>query len=145
MNGGREGGKKGELDPLITVVCLEWATAIPRSGGEKNSLEFFWRKPLYPVSCLYAIYVALLGWLSGSSVYTSDFVSSLPSYALSEVKEPIKTVKRAAPLALLAVSELYMLVNIAYMAAVPKEVILSSNRLLAAEFMSRMLGESRYI
>ena len=48
-------------------------------------------------------------------------------------------------MALLAVSELYMLVNIAYMAAVPKEVILSSNRLLAAEFMSRMLGESRYI
>lgn len=35
-----------------------------------------------------------------------------------------------------------MLVNIAFFAAVPKDVILTSNRLIAAEFFVRMYGES---
>lgn len=28
-----------------TAVYLEWATTIPRSGGEKNYLEFYFRRP----------------------------------------------------------------------------------------------------
>jgi len=99
---------------------------------------------------------------------------------MSEIKSPIKTVKRAAPIAMLLVSVICesllhrtalgvldlqtlsdslslplplslslflslsadMLVNIAFFAAVPKAVILSSNRLLAAEFMTRMFGST---
>ena len=207
------------------------------SGGEKNYLEHFYRKPLYLSTCLYAIYAALLGWPAGNSVYAGEmilnaagaevgrwnqraigvavitfallvhgvvpkwglrfqnllgvfkiavlvviiisgfvalgghvksgaphpsnftnafagtksdansFVNAMYNviwsyigysnifYALSEVKEPIKVVKRAAPLALVFVTVLYMLVNIAFFAAVPKDVILSSDRLIAAEFL----------
>ncbi|KAM0787073.1 hypothetical protein ACM66B_006334 [Microbotryomycetes sp. NB124-2] len=227
------------------LVYLEFATSLPRSGGEKNYIEFFYRKPLYLISCVYAAYAALLGWPSGNSVYAgtlllnagqleatrwrergigvgvvtfallihavlpkwglrlqnalgifkigvllfiviagfvalgghvkagapnpsnftsafagagnidaSSFVNGLYSviwsfigysnvfYALSEVRNPIKTVKIAAPLALGVVALLYMLVNIAYFAAVPKDRILDSNRLLAAEFFTAMFGES---
>lgn len=39
---------------------------------------------------------------------------------MSEIENPIRTVKRAAPLALLLVTVLYLLANVAYFAAVPK-------------------------
>ncbi|KAK4049712.1 hypothetical protein OIV83_003987 [Microbotryomycetes sp. JL201] len=229
----------------LALFMWEFATSLPRSGGEKNYLEFFYRKPLYLISCVYAAYAALLGWPSGNSVYAgtlllnagqleatrwrergigvgvvmfallihavtpkwglrlqnalgifkigvllfiviagfvalgghvkagvpepsnfsnafagagsinaSSFVNGLYSviwsfigysnvfYALSEVRNPIRTVKIAAPLALGAVALLYMLVNIAYFAAVPKDRILDSNRLLAAEFFTAMFGNS---
>ncbi|KAK4056089.1 hypothetical protein OIO90_002820 [Microbotryomycetes sp. JL221] len=226
------------------AVYLEFATSLPRSGGEKNYLEFFYRKPLYLITCVYAAYAALLGWPSGNSVYAgtlllnagnleatrwrergigvgvvlfallihgvlpkwglrlqnvlgifkvgvllfiiitgfvalgghvpggapnpsnftnafdgagsidaSNFVNALYSviwafigysnifYALSEVRNPIRTAKLAAPLALGIVAILYLLVNIAFFAAVPKDRILDSNRLLAAEFFGIMFGD----
>lgn len=61
--------------------------------------------------------------------------------ALSETKNPIRTLKIAAPTAVLAVGVLYMLVNIAYFAAVPKQEILESGRILAASFFRNMFGE----
>ncbi|KAJ7170582.1 high-affinity methionine permease, partial [Mycena crocata] len=223
------------------AVYLEWATALPRSGGEKNYLEYFYRSPPFLITCTYAAYAALLGWPSGNSVYAGEmllnaagtevdrwnqraigvavvtfallvhgfapkyglwlqnvlgffkivvllfiictgfaalaghvpggkphnftnafegtktdanlFVSALYNviwsfigysnafYAMSEIKNPIKTVRRAAPLAIILVTILYVLVNIAFFAAVPKETILTSNRLLAAEFFGIMFGE----
>lgn len=44
-------------------------------------------------------------------------------------------------MAVIAVGVLYMLVNIAYFAAVPKEEILESGRILAASFFRNMFGE----
>ncbi|KAK7440411.1 hypothetical protein VKT23_017049 [Stygiomarasmius scandens] len=222
------------------AVYLEWATALPRSGGEKNYLEYSYRKPLYLITCVYAIYAALLGWPSGNSVYTGEmllnaagtevtrwnqraigvgvvtfalivhgvtpkwgirlqnilgffkivvllfiictgfaalaghvpggkpdnfknsfagtktdanlFINAMYNviwsfigysnafYAMSEIQNPIKIVKRAAPLAMIIVTVLYLLTNVAFFAAVPKETILNSNRLLAAEFFGIMFG-----
>ncbi|KAM0753311.1 high-affinity methionine permease [Meredithblackwellia eburnea MCA 4105] len=226
-----------------TAVYLEWATSLPRSGGEKNYLEFYFRRPAYLITCVYAAYAALLGWPSGNSVYSgqmllnaagtevtrwnqraigvavvtfalllhgtlpkwglrlqntlgvfkigvlifiiisgfvalgghvragapspsnfhnafagtksdaNSFVSALYNviwsfigysnvvYSMSEIRDPIKVVKRAVPLALIVVTFLYMLVNIAFFAAVPKEAIITSDRLIAAEFFTRMFGE----
>jgi amino acid transporter len=62
------------------------------------------------------------------------------NYALSETKDPVRTLKRAAPAALILVSILYMLVNISYFAAVPKEDIMTSGRIVAAEFFRNMFG-----
>lgn len=62
------------------------------------------------------------------------------NYALSETKNPVRTLKIAAPTALIIVSILYMLANIAYFAAVPKAEILSSGRILAASFFRNMFG-----
>ncbi len=82
------------------------------------------------------------------------------NYALSETKNPVQTLKRAAPAALLLVSILYMLTNvsrslsfkfrnnsltllqIAYFAAVPKADIVSSGRIVAATFFRNMFGKS---
>ena len=51
-----------------TAVYLEFGTAIPKNGGEKNYLEFVYRKPAFLATCLYAGYVVLLGWAAGNSV-----------------------------------------------------------------------------
>ncbi|KAL0581130.1 tRNA ligase [Marasmius crinis-equi] len=209
------------------TVYLEWATALPRSGGEKNYLEFSYHRPLYLITCVYAItgemllnatntevdqwnqrgiglgvvtfaliihgctpktgiylqnvlgffkivvllfiictgFAALAGRVPGGSphnftnafagtkVDANSFVQALYNviwsfigysnafYAMSEIRNPIRTVKRAAPLAMILVTVLYILTNVAYFAAVPKETILTSKRLLAAEFFGIMFGE----
>ena len=50
---------------------------------------------------------------------------------MSEVKNPIRTIKIAAPLAIISVTIIYLLVNIAYFSAVPKEEILNGGRIVA--------------
>jgi len=61
-----------------TAVYLEFGTAIPQNGGEKNYLEFVYRKPKFLITCFYTGYVMLLGWSSGNSVMFG-YVSSLYS------------------------------------------------------------------
>ncbi|CAI4210948.1 unnamed protein product [Parascedosporium putredinis] len=64
------------------------------------------------------------------------------NYALSETKNPVRTLKIAAPLAVGVISILYMFVNIAYFAAVPKEEILAARRLVAASLFRNMFGST---
>lgn len=51
--------------------------------------------------------------------------------SLSEVKDPVKTLKRAAPAAMAFVTSVYILTNIAYYAVVSKTDILESKRIVA--------------
>lgn len=51
-----------------TLVYMEFGTAIPKNGGEKNYLEYVFRKPKFLTTSLYTGYVLLLGWASGNSV-----------------------------------------------------------------------------
>lgn len=222
------------------AVYLEFGTAIPRNGGEKNYLEYVFRKPKFAATGFYAGYVVLLGWAGSNSVVFGEYILtaanvevnrwnqrgvglacitsaflihglalkwglrlqnllgtikliiiliiivsgwaalggalkidkpdnfsnafegttgsaygivtalynviwsyigySNANYALSETRNPVKTLKIAAPTALIGVGVLYMLVNIAYFAAVPKEEILSSKRILAAAFFRNVFG-----
>ncbi|KGU13420.1 hypothetical protein MEQ_01140 [Candida albicans P87] len=62
------------------------------------------------------------------------------SYALGEVKNPMKVLKVSAPLALLGIAIAYMLVNIAYYAVVPVDVIAASKRILVADFFYYAFG-----
>lgn len=62
------------------------------------------------------------------------------NYALSETRNPVRTLKIAAPLAIATISVLYMLVNIAYFAAVPKEEIIEARRLVAASLFRNVFG-----
>lgn len=43
------------------AVYLEFGTGIPRNGGEKNYLEFVYRKPRFLATGFYTGYVVLLG------------------------------------------------------------------------------------
>lgn len=64
------------------------------------------------------------------------------NYALSETKNPVRTLKFAAPLAVGSISVLYMLTNVSYFAAVTREEMLSSDTLVAASLFKNMYGES---
>ncbi|CAI6333182.1 unnamed protein product [Periconia digitata] len=222
------------------AVYLEFGTAIPRNGGEKNYLEYVYRRPKFLVTALYTGYVVLLGWAGSNSVVFGEYILhaanievnrwnqrgiglacitaaflihgtalkwglrlqnllgiiklliillivvsgwaalggalridkphnfdnafegttgsaygvvtalynviwsyigySNANYALSETRNPVRTLKIAAPLALGSVAILYMLVNIAYFAAVPAEELLSSKRLVAASLFRNVFG-----
>lgn len=62
------------------------------------------------------------------------------NYALSEVKNPKRTVRIAGPLAIGIVTVLYMLANIAYFAAATKEEITESGTLVASLLFRNVYG-----
>ncbi|KAL0574797.1 hypothetical protein V5O48_007170 [Marasmius crinis-equi] len=231
-----------------TAVFIELGTGLPRNGGEKNYLEFIYRRPAFLTTCVYTVYAIVMGTAAANSIvfgeYTlhalaiepttfntrlvaflcltfivlvhgtwlqlgiriqntlclfkfiilsaiamcgllslagfpgfavkeeydqpnnfkwdklweggrkdaNSFVSGLynviwsfvgystANYALSEVRNPVKTIKRAAPLALFAVTLVYILINIGYFAVVSKADILGSKRIVASVFASSMSG-----
>ncbi|OJD31604.1 high-affinity methionine permease [Diplodia corticola] len=59
---------------------------------------------------------------------------------MNEIKNPVKTIKKSAPLSLLIVAILYMLCNVAYFAAVPKEQIMESEQVAASLFFTAIFG-----
>ncbi|KAK8846883.1 hypothetical protein IAR55_005973 [Kwoniella newhampshirensis] len=60
---------------------------------------------------------------------------------INEVKNPIRTIKRTAPLALTIVAILYMTTNIAFFAAISKHDILASTQVTASLFFERLFGK----
>lgn len=57
-------------------------------------------------------------------------------------RDPVRTVRKASLLSLLLVACLFFFVNVAYVAAVPKDEIKNSGQLIAALFFQRVYGES---
>lgn len=43
-----------------TAVYIELGTGLPRSGGEKNYLEFIYRKPKFMVTCAFTAYTLIM-------------------------------------------------------------------------------------
>jgi amino acid transporter len=90
---------------------------------------------------------------SGSSTRPYDYATALlkilycfrgyntANAVLSEVRNPIPTLKRAAPLALTIVSAGYFLVNVAYFCAVEKEDFRTSGVVVAGHFLTNLFGE----
>lgn len=62
------------------------------------------------------------------------------NYALSEVRNPVRTIKLAAPLAMITITVVYIMVTIAYYAVVDKDEILGSGRIVAALFFGKLWG-----
>ena len=52
------------------------------------------------------------------------------NYVLSEVRDPVRTIKRANPIALVFITSTYLLANIAYFGVVSKNDILGSGRII---------------
>lgn len=59
---------------------------------------------------------------------------------VAEIKNPLPTLKRVAPLSLIVVSIFYILANVAYFAAVPAAEIRASGELAAAMFFEAVFG-----
>ncbi|KAF5354083.1 hypothetical protein D9756_007331 [Leucocoprinus leucothites] len=233
---------------LGTAVYIELGTGLPRSGGEKNYLEFIYRRPKFLMTCVFTVYAMITGTSTANSVVFSEYLlhaAGLPptwlntrlvafcclsflcfihgttwkwglriqntlgmfklvvltlvvgsgllsllgipgfqlrdgyekpnnyqwdklwegsgtganafvaglyaviwsftgysnaNYALSEIKDPVRTIKRAAPIAMFGVSAVYMLINVAYFAVVSKTDILSSRRIIAALYFRNLYG-----
>ncbi|KAJ8586141.1 amino acid transporter [Rhizopogon salebrosus TDB-379] len=62
------------------------------------------------------------------------------NYALSEVRDPIRTIKRAAPSAMILVTLAYVAVNVAYFAVVSKQDMLEGGTMAAALFFRNIFG-----
>jgi amino acid transporter len=62
------------------------------------------------------------------------------NYALSEVKNPSRTIRIAGPAAIGVVTILYLLTNVAYFAGASKEEITTSGRLVAAVLFRNVYG-----
>jgi len=85
---------------------------------------------------------------TGLNAFTSGLYSviwsfigySNANYALSEVRDPVRTIKRAAPLAMFFVSAVYLFINVAYFAVVSKADILGSKRIVAALYFRNLFG-----
>jgi amino acid transporter len=60
---------------------------------------------------------------------------------MDEVKNPVRTLKSAAPVAMITIFVFYLLLNIAYFVVVPLDDIKTSGELVAALFFERVLGE----
>ncbi|KAF8887845.1 high affinity methionine permease [Gymnopilus junonius] len=221
-------------------VYISWGSAIPKNGGEKNYLEYLFRKPKFLITSMYAANGVLLAWAAGNSLVFGEYILlaanvnptrwtlrlvgfacitfallihgtamkwglrlqnflgifkilvlilviitgfvalgghmkvpkphnftnafegttagassfclslynviwsyigfSNVNYALSEVKNPQRTVRIAGPLAIGVVTILYMLANIAYFAGATKEEITGSGRLVAALLFRNVYG-----
>lgn len=59
---------------------------------------------------------------------------------LNEVRNPVKTLKSVAPVALLTAVSLYLLVNVAYFMIIPIDEIKNSGELIAGLFFERVFG-----
>jgi len=64
------------------------------------------------------------------------------NYAMSEMKNPKRTIKIAGPLAVAVVAALYIFSNVAYLAGASKEEIVNSGRLVVSLLMRNIWGES---
>jgi amino acid transporter len=111
----------------IFQAALGGRLKVPKPDNFSNAFEGTTASAYGIVMALYNVIWSYIGY-------------SNVNYALSEVKDPVRTLKKAAPTALILTSILYMLVNIAYFAAVSKEEIASSGRILAAQFFRNVWG-----
>ncbi|KAL2197683.1 amino acid permease-domain-containing protein [Corynascus similis CBS 632.67] len=64
------------------------------------------------------------------------------NYVMGELKNPQRTLKIAAPLAVIGITLLYVLANVAYFAAIPKAELAKSEVIVAGLFFRNMFGES---
>lgn len=60
---------------------------------------------------------------------------------MNEVRDPVRTLKSAAPTAMMVVTGTYLLINLAYFSVVPLEDIRNSGQLVAALFFTRVFGD----
>ncbi|KAK0619012.1 amino acid/polyamine transporter I [Immersiella caudata] len=64
------------------------------------------------------------------------------NYVLGELKNPRRTLSIAAPIAVVGVTVCYVLVNVAYFAAIPKADLAKSEVIVAGLFFRNVFGES---
>ncbi len=62
------------IDAAGNANYMEFGTGLPRNGGEKNYLEYVYRRPKFLATAMYAGYVVLLGWAGSNSVVFGEYI-----------------------------------------------------------------------
>ncbi|EQL31669.1 hypothetical protein, variant 3 [Blastomyces dermatitidis ATCC 26199] len=120
---------------LIIILIIVVGGAMALGGHMKIEKTNSFSHPFEgSIPSVYGIVTALY------SVIWSYIGYSNANYSLSETRNPARTLKIAAPIGVGLAGVLYMLVNVAYFAAVPKQDILGSGRILAASFFRNVFG-----
>lgn len=123
----------GIIKICVIILIIVAPLANLKKVRENNNLKEPWKgtsgSAYGIVTALYNIIWSFVGY-------------SNANYALSETKNPVRTLKFAAPIGMGSISILYMLTNVSYFAAVTREEMLSSKRLVAASLFRNMYGES---
>ncbi|KAJ2926324.1 hypothetical protein H1R20_g10773, partial [Candolleomyces eurysporus] len=55
-------------------VYIVWGTAVPKNGGEKNYLEYLFRKPRFLITSVFAANGVLLAWAAGNSLVFGEYI-----------------------------------------------------------------------
>ncbi|GME73824.1 unnamed protein product [Ambrosiozyma monospora] len=55
-------------------VYMEFGSAITKNGGEKNYLEYVYKRPKFLISAMYGAYVFFLGWASGNAIVFGQYI-----------------------------------------------------------------------
>ncbi|KIM37300.1 hypothetical protein M413DRAFT_448598 [Hebeloma cylindrosporum] len=55
-------------------VYIIWGSAVPKNGGEKNYLEYLFRKPKFLVTSVFAANGVLLAWAAGNSLVFGEYI-----------------------------------------------------------------------
>ncbi|KAF9446966.1 high affinity methionine permease [Macrolepiota fuliginosa MF-IS2] len=55
-------------------VYISWGSAIPKNGGEKNYLEYLFRRPKYLITSVFAANGVLLAWAAGNSLVFGEYI-----------------------------------------------------------------------
>lgn len=124
---------------LLIVVSGFAALAGYRLVPDPRNFDDFWRVEKgdgYGRGGAYAYATALL-----QVVYSYKGWENA-NYVLGELRNPQRTLRIAAPLAVVGVTVLYVLANLAYFAAIPKGELARSEVIVAGLFFRNMFGES---
>ncbi|KAI5285758.1 hypothetical protein KEM55_000524 [Ascosphaera atra] len=93
---------------------------------------------------------AFHGSATSVSVYSTALFKAIGSlsgwanatWVLNEIQDPVKTLKRAGPIALSTCGVLYMFANLSYFAALTPHEVANSGTNLAANFAEKVFGEA---
>jgi amino acid transporter len=73
------------LSVPIRVVPGGHERPVPRSGGEKNYLEYLFQRPKFLVTCMYGVAFLILGNLAGNSVAFGEYFMRALGYVDQDV------------------------------------------------------------
>ncbi|KAK4142327.1 amino acid permease-domain-containing protein [Dichotomopilus funicola] len=124
---------------LLIVFSGFAALAGHRMVPDPHNFDDFWaieKGDGYGVGGAYAYATAML-----QVVYSYKGWENA-NYVLGELKNPQRTLKVAGPLAVISVTILYTLANVAYFAAIPKGELAKSEVIVAGLFFRNMFGDS---
>jgi len=109
------------------IVGLRNGKPLPKRNFEQMWEGTRWETNAL-VTALYSIIWSFIGYNNAN-------------YVLSEMRDPIRTMKKAAPIALSVITGTYLLVNVAYFVVVDKDEILASGQAVTALFFRDVYGE----